>query len=346
MTGQLHKQAGLSLIELMIAITLSLVLTLGVIQIFSSSKQTNRTQSALGGIQENARFALDTLSYDLRMAGNIGCNRSAAVSNIKADTNLDDIGGGIQGYEYGDALPAVLLRDDTGSSSKNPNKTNDIKTIVSGTDAIVIRYASPSAIDVASATKTSVTLAAAPGDISAGEPLIISDCQNADIFIAAEIDGNTIKLADKIEFSKIYGKDAEVAPLKYSAYYIREYKDDDNIIRSNLYKSTVTKHDNIETDPLLEGVEDLQILYGEDISAAGDGSNIRYVAAGTANLDMKRVTSLRISLLFSTIDNNLTSSDQNYWFNGELLKVERADNTSKKLYRGFTTTIKLRNQGI
>ena len=338
----------------MIAITLSLVLTLGVIEIFSSSKQTNRTQSALGNLQENARFALDLLSYDIRMAGNIGCNRTATVTNIKANTNLDDIGNGIQGYEYHDSidtLPAKLLIDDSSSISKNPGDAN----VVKGTDTIVIRYASPNTLDVASATANSVTLSVA-STISTGDPLIISDCTSADIFIANNDVGvdKTINLATGQTFSKIYGSDAEVAPLKYAAYYIRKFRGDDHITRNNLYRSVVTKRDildkdNIDPDPLLEGVEDMQILYGDDLN--GDGSSIRYVSADYAPpvgstekpLDMSRVTSIRLSMLFSTIDNNLATGTQNYWFNGELKSKESSD---KKLYRGFTTTIKLRNKGL
>lgn len=41
------RQAGLSLVELMIAITLSLLLIAGVLQIFLSSKQTYATNNAL-----------------------------------------------------------------------------------------------------------------------------------------------------------------------------------------------------------------------------------------------------------------------------------------------------------
>lgn len=334
------RQSGLSLVELMIAITLSLILTLGVIEIFSSSKQTNRTQTALGGVQENARFALDLLSYDLRMAGNIGCNRNATVTNHVA-ASLPDIGNGISGFEesqLGAAVFPLLINKTT------PSKAN----VVDGTDLVVVRYASPNSVAIASATNNSITFTP-DHDVKKGAPVIVSDCQNADIVIAdANIDAGkqgTIKLPEEEELSKIYGADAEMAPLKYMAYYIRQ---GDNKI-NNLYTNTVIGNKDGETvvksaEALLEGVEDFQILYGEDID--GDGSNIRYVPADTADLDMSRVTSVRISLLFSTIDDGLASGDQNYWFNGELITVASADNKNKKLYRGFTTTIKLRNKGI
>ncbi len=61
---------------------------------------------------------------------------------------------------------------------------------------------------------------------------------------------------------------------------------------------------------------------------------------------MKRVTSVRLSLLLSSVDNNLTSGDQKYWLNGELKTVANNANIGKKLLRSFTTTIKVRNKGI
>ncbi|RYZ81289.1 MAG: prepilin-type N-terminal cleavage/methylation domain-containing protein, partial [Moraxellaceae bacterium] len=46
------KQKGLSLVELMIAITLGLILMSGVVKVFLNSKSTYSTQQALSRIQE------------------------------------------------------------------------------------------------------------------------------------------------------------------------------------------------------------------------------------------------------------------------------------------------------
>lgn len=62
-------QRGLSLVELMVALVISLFLTAGVIQLFIGSKQTYRFHDALSRLQENGRLALDTMAADIRMAG-------------------------------------------------------------------------------------------------------------------------------------------------------------------------------------------------------------------------------------------------------------------------------------
>ena len=63
----IFRQGGLTLVELMVAITISLVLLAGVVQIFLSNKVTYRVQENLGRIQENGRFAVDLLARSLRM---------------------------------------------------------------------------------------------------------------------------------------------------------------------------------------------------------------------------------------------------------------------------------------
>lgn len=63
---------GFTLVEMMIAVTLSLILMAGVFKVMNSSKQTYALQSELATLQENARFVMDDISYNIRMAGYYG----------------------------------------------------------------------------------------------------------------------------------------------------------------------------------------------------------------------------------------------------------------------------------
>ncbi|WP_031340774.1 PilW family protein, partial [Xanthomonas maliensis] len=65
--------AGISLIEMMIAMVIGLVLMLGVIQVFSASRTASMLAEGNARAQENGRFALDFLQRDIRMAGHFGC---------------------------------------------------------------------------------------------------------------------------------------------------------------------------------------------------------------------------------------------------------------------------------
>lgn len=61
-------QYGFSLVEILVALILSLLLVAGVIQLFIGSKQTYRFHDAASRLQENGRLALDAMAIDIRMA--------------------------------------------------------------------------------------------------------------------------------------------------------------------------------------------------------------------------------------------------------------------------------------
>ena len=63
------QQHGFTLIEIMLAISLSLVLIAGVIQIYLSSKESFRVQNELARLQENQRIAIEFLQRDISQTG-------------------------------------------------------------------------------------------------------------------------------------------------------------------------------------------------------------------------------------------------------------------------------------
>jgi type IV pilus assembly protein PilW len=64
-----RRESGLTLIELMVAMTLGMILTLAIGQIFTSSRFTHVSTNENARMQENARFALQMIERELRMAG-------------------------------------------------------------------------------------------------------------------------------------------------------------------------------------------------------------------------------------------------------------------------------------
>jgi type IV pilus assembly protein PilW len=66
-------QLGLSLIELMVAVVLSSLLLLGVVELFANTSRTDRSGAALADMQDDARVAMEFLKRDMRRAGYIGC---------------------------------------------------------------------------------------------------------------------------------------------------------------------------------------------------------------------------------------------------------------------------------
>lgn len=74
-----HEQ-GLSLIELLIASTLSLLLLAIASHFYQKNQETDRYQKGLATIQENGRVAMQILREGIRTAGYVGCGRSPIIS--------------------------------------------------------------------------------------------------------------------------------------------------------------------------------------------------------------------------------------------------------------------------
>jgi type IV pilus assembly protein PilW len=68
-----RNSRGFGLIELLIALALSLVVVLGVAQIFIAAKNTYVSQNTAAGMQEDARFVLSKMIQEIRMVGMFGC---------------------------------------------------------------------------------------------------------------------------------------------------------------------------------------------------------------------------------------------------------------------------------
>ncbi|MCP1624817.1 PilW family protein [Pseudomonas nitroreducens] len=77
-----YRQRGLSMIELMVALLLSTLLLLGVLQMFSNSSASDKTSSALTRVQDSGRVVLDLVSMDARRAGYQGCQLPSSAVTV------------------------------------------------------------------------------------------------------------------------------------------------------------------------------------------------------------------------------------------------------------------------
>ncbi|MCI0652872.1 MAG: PilW family protein [Methylococcaceae bacterium] len=77
-------QRGMSLVEVMIGLLLSMVLSAGVIQIYLSNKQTYYLQDEMSRLQENGRFAIEVLQRTIRGAGDGGGQVFGEVNTVDA----------------------------------------------------------------------------------------------------------------------------------------------------------------------------------------------------------------------------------------------------------------------
>ena len=69
-----HRQTGLTMVELMVALAIGSFLMIGAIQIYNQSREAFVVNESIARVQETAQFAMDTIEADLRMASNWGRN--------------------------------------------------------------------------------------------------------------------------------------------------------------------------------------------------------------------------------------------------------------------------------
>lgn len=81
---------GFTLVELMVAIVLGLLLTLGITSLFSSTAALNRQQEAMARVQENGRYSMSTMSNDLRMGIGQFCSNNGGIAIPKANAWEDN----------------------------------------------------------------------------------------------------------------------------------------------------------------------------------------------------------------------------------------------------------------
>ncbi|WP_020207885.1 PilW family protein [Gilvimarinus chinensis] len=341
-----NKQTGLSLVELMIAITIGLVLMTGVVQMFISSKSVFTTQQGLSRLQETGRLAVEFISRDLRQSGFLGCMYPTAW-NI--DSTLNPGHTFSPGFDFNQSMNVYAHDAVPGNIPLAPNPVEDTPVLVlyaaSGDSANVSRTNTANTVFV---NLTSGAGTVCPSGICANDIVVISDCDKAKIFQVTAVNESGAEVAlrhdagaapgnsrpiwggDPNNLTETFEKesDAEVFKLNRVAYYIGEDADGN----PGLYQQT-------NLDPsfeLLRGVENLNILIGLDTN--GDRAADDYVAPAPA-LNWENAVAARIEVLVQTPDDNATNEEQTYEFAGN--EVTADDNRIRQV---FTTTVGIRSR--
>ncbi|MGF6224215.1 PilW family protein [Pseudomonas frederiksbergensis] len=115
-----RNSKGFGLIELLIALALSLVVVLGVAQIFIAAKNTYVSQSTAAGMQEDARFVLSKMIQEIRMVGMFGCLGTIIDASSAGSFNASQI----TPISWDNAnLKLTLVTADVGGSGGTPTWT-------------------------------------------------------------------------------------------------------------------------------------------------------------------------------------------------------------------------------
>lgn len=349
-----NRERGLTLVELMVAMVIGLVLMSGIVQIFIGSKVSYLTQEEMGRVQENARYALEILTKDIRMAGYMGCFGQTDVNDIVKPA-FKPVGGTAF---FDDPVLAYDAQSNSGTATTDwsPNLPAYFAggQSIAGSDVIVVQRSapfSPTLTGNMEVTNANVQLNSNPGnEIQAGDVLFISDCVNTDIFMATNVSsGGTVTIAHSSAkntsnfLSHAYGKDARLMKMIMNGYYVGTNADGNRA----LYRTRLGLNGAMNTEELVEGVETLQIAYGEDLT--GNGLPNRYVKANDIT-DADDIVSVRVGVLMYTL-NEVAAQNESRSFNVAGTDVDDTGTVpthggDRSLRQAYSTTIKLRNRGM
>lgn len=298
MTRGFQSARGMSLVELMIALVIGTILMLGVVQVFGASRAAYQLSEGMGRSQENARFAMDFLQRDIRMAGHFGCvNDQAHARNVPPGMTTTfatpphpglDFGVSIQGYEANATAPGAVITLAVSPSVGgvySPALPAEIQTAtpnrVAGSDILALRYLAPEGVPVTGITG-SITEPVFGFDSTRWDVLRtgvtnpglfgVADCLHTVVFQAAAVDPATGSVTagaapnnDVASFNTAFTSGQS---LLYRAESIVYYVGLNGSGRPSLYRSRFTATPGgvltSESDELVEGVENLQFLYGQD----------------------------------------------------------------------------------
>jgi len=327
---------GLTLVEMMIALTLGLILMTVIGYAYLGSRQASRTTDALSRMQENARYVFEKMSNDIRMVGFAGCLHIPPGSPPSAAPAINALASPTDWHKNLFGQPI------TGSQDAAPTgvcTTANTEFCYQRGDTLTVLRADNTRESVVAAHAAQVITTVSPHNLRVGEILVVADCAYAAVFQAAtDTAGTTVKYAGNLG-TTFPANSSRVMPLSAVTYYIGwSGAGGPALFRQKLGTSaTPGTPGTPASEELVEGVEDMQIQYGVNTDAA---KGIDTIVTADAVANWANVHSVRISLLMvSRSGENITTAPQSYHFNGAT--VTPTDRLFRKV---FTTTIAVRNR--
>lgn len=353
MFTQIRQDRGFSLVELLISITISMVIMLGVISMLSNASRSHMELNKSSQLIENGRFAIQQLHEDLRHAGYYGYyyyNDLDTPASLPDPCETDDaallleaLALQVQGY----SADSLTLRPDLAGVGCESTLLVDAN-LQPGSDIVLLRRANTTALSAAPETnevylQSNVTTA----EIQFGDP-------------AAVIPGESADAAAVTIFNKDGTTPADIRKYNVHLYFIAPCSsgsgsngicavgDDDIPTLKRLELQAVSGITSMVITPLAEGVEYMKVSYGVDDSPAtvdsttglvGDGVPDFYTQTPTSS-QWQSVVTVRINMLVRTVQTTQGHSDDKSYTLGTIDIPAKDDGYKRHV---FSSEIRLSN---
>ncbi|MCU7806522.1 MAG: PilW family protein [Candidatus Thiodiazotropha sp. (ex Semelilucina semeliformis)] len=333
--------SGLTLVELMIGLVLSLMILGGAVSIFMSSKESFRLEEDLSILQESFRFIADKINKDISMVGYSGCampyvNNTPTVDVYVNGLGVTDVIQGTEGCAGPDSITVSYALPGTGipvvegaASRADPLRVTQNSTLyqqlADNFDTSKTPTPQPITVLVGNCDRANIFLVSGVANTTSANFPTAGEIFHWDAYDPGhpdDVDGQAaVSIAgvenSSGELSERYGAIGEETSFVYGVGSVT-YEIATVSGVTGLYESR-----NGGTRQLLfDNVTDMQVLYGIDSPAADDGNADRYVT-WSGGLRLSDITSLKIllTMVISQVGTNDVTQD-------------------------FEFTVKLRNMGL
>ncbi len=342
MTRHRGAKRGFTLIELMIGMALGLFLIAVMGTIYVGSKGAFQSQEATSRLQENGRYAMDTIAADLRMSGFRGCLGAVRATTFTNTLNTPTAvlynyaqptwGSRYTGAGWSPALTAPL----SGLSLTTDGDILVIRRPKGSGWSLIAEMADANGAMTVSSTST----------LSQGDLLMVADCGGAAVLQATNATPGTAGLIQHVvgapgvspgvsttNLGRVFLHDASVWRMQTVAYYLAPSLRRPGQV--SLWSSVEPTYGGSAQTELVTGVERMAVSYGVDTNA--DFAADRFRSADQV-ADWAEVVSARVELLLVGSEGAVTSTAQPVVFNGQTLTP-----TDKRMRTVMSLAASLRN---
>lgn len=358
---QQGQQQGISLIELMIAMTLGLLLLAGIYRIFLSTSRTAQTTMALSDRQEAIRYVSARLAQDVRMAGFRGCLSDTGEVRNTLNPNPAASGGTRSEFTHTDfryRFERYAEGFNAGTSTWTPALPTGFPAPRAGTDVLTVRGPLDSEVftirDMATTTADLNINPVSPLALAAGNIAMVSDCGGAAIFQVSSSSIGTVALSGggtgnigtvrhiastgtpgnwSNDLDRAFGAGSQLFRMGTVSFYIANSAQGSGPALWRVIDGTASE--------IAAGIENMQVLYGEDSDGDQVADVYRRADQFADTAAWRRVAAVRVALLFSGTRDRAGLADTRTF---NLLGVTVGPFSDGRLRRVVTLTLALRNR--
>ncbi len=260
-----RRHDGMTLIETMVAMTISSVLILGSIQMYAQARSNYRTTESVARMQENLRFSIDLIDEDVRLAGFWGKTGSAADLRGQGDVTVTCGGNDVTAWvmRTGTSIAGLQLASNLPLGCQGSNTR-------ANSDVLIVRHAA--------ADQTAIA-------------------QNGVVQIQSN--GGLGQFFDDGNVPDPASLNGQIFDVAFNAYYVSNTSKYDATLPS-LHRLSLDGN-QIEDQEIIPGVENMQVRFG--IDTIGDGQVDMYVDSNDPRTAINQIISTQLWLLVRSEQN-------------------------------------------